>query len=189
MKNCPNVEVNYSKSGKFSTEIAQDWFKKVFRQELNDHRNQQSKIVLILDAWTGQGKNAELEKYTQPLDLYFFRQYKILVKNLTEACRDYHFKDNSVAKPKNRYFIMRLHCVCYNQIQHERFQRMWRYAWREAGFELETPHTHFENLNEILVKPVIEDNEARCTAHNDIPLIKCVYCYQITKLYGKGTPS
>lgn len=182
---CPNIAVTATTSGKFTTKVMQDWFSDVFAEDL------QPRTVLLLDAWTGQGSNAQLEtlvenveiaylpklstRYIQPLDVYFFRQYKILARNITEVCRDSHFSDNSVAKPENRYFIMKLQCICFNQVSHPRFTRMWRYAWQKPGYDLEERVEEFECLNQILINPT-RARDAKCDEHDDFPIIKCVYC-------------
>lgn len=117
-------------------------------------------------------------RYIQPLDVYFFRQYKILAKNITENCKDSHFSDNLVANPGNKCFIMKLQCVCFNQVSHPRFQRMWRYAWQKPGYEVKERVEEFESLNQVLINPTKVRN-AKCKKHDDFPILKCVYCEEL----------
>ena len=83
---CKNIKVTCSTSGKFTTTIMQYWFNHIFLQDVSEES------MLILDAWSGQGETAELRshnlsieyitrgatKYIQPLDVYFFRQYRVV---------------------------------------------------------------------------------------------------------------
>lgn len=62
---CPNIDVTATTSGKFTTKVMQDWFSGVFVQNL------QPKTVLLLDAWTGQGSNAQLESLVQNVEVVY----------------------------------------------------------------------------------------------------------------------
>ena len=184
LSTCRNVRVACSKSGKFSKSIMQEWFNQVFLLDKGDDPS-----LLILDSWSGQGPSAELEasnlmidyipkgatKYVQPLDVYFFRQYKLLVKNIVEHCRDAYFRNETTVKPSNRFFVIKLHSFCFNQLHHPRFSRMWMYAWQEAGYHFGEPILTFENVIEILLVHR-RSREAKCNAHAEFPIVKCVYC-------------
>lgn len=181
---CSNIAVTCSSSGKFSKTLMRDWFDRVFSQDVH------SESLLILDAWSGQGESAQLvlpdvsieyipdgaTKYIQPLDVYFFRQYKILIKNVVEACRDAYFSEESKVRPSCRYFIVRLHSLCLNQVSHPRFFNMWRYAWQKPGYVVDESVDSFEDLSEILLKP-LRQPDARCMTHDRLPLMRCVYCH------------
>ena len=183
LQSCSNVRVAASTSGKFTKRIMQDWFSEVFLQDVSDQS------ILILDAWSGQGPGASLSspnvlisyipegatKYVQPLDVYFFRQYKLLVKNVVEVCRELYLGGQCRIKPGNRYFIIRLHSVCFNQLSHPRFSRMWRYAWRKPGYTVDGESQPFENVIQILLSP-LNSPAAICSVHNMNPIFKCVYC-------------
>lgn len=183
LQSCTNVRVTASKSGKFTKRIMQNWFSETFLQDAPDQS------ILILDSWSGQGPKASLSspnviisyipegatKYVQPLDVYFFRQYKLLVKNVVEVCRDLYHGGQSRIKPGNRNFIIRLHSVCFNQLSHPRFSRMWQYAWRKPGYTVEESESAFENVIQILLNP-LNSPAAICTLHHMSPIFKCVYC-------------
>ena len=57
---------------------------------------------------------SETTKYAQPLDVYFFRQYKIYAKGII----DFTELRSSKMQPKfdDRFFIMKLNPVFYNQL-------------------------------------------------------------------------
>ena len=85
LRSCPNLRFACTKSGKFTTQIMQQWFNEVFLTDIKEQS------MLTTDAWAGQGPTAGLSspnstleyipkgatKYIQPLDVYFFRQHKI----------------------------------------------------------------------------------------------------------------
>ena len=183
LRSCPNVRVTCTKSGKFTTQLMQRWFSEVF---LTDAKEQS---MLIIDGWAGQGPTAGLSspnltleyipkgatKYIQPLDVYFFRQYKILVKNIIEQTRDSFFHDKTGLKPCDRFFIVKLHNLCFNQLQHPRFSPMLRYAWQKSGYDSDSIVESFENVFEILLKP-LKSRNAKSRNHDEFPIFKCVYC-------------
>lgn len=134
-------------------------------------------------------------QYIQPLDLYFFRQYKILIKDVTQLVRLRYFKwatDNQEAveecddliehpppgapiRPDNRFFIFRMHATCYNQMVHPDFWPMWRYAWQKGGFETEEPIQRFLNVKQALRDPA---HRKRCPC-GEHAFMKCLYCKDI----------
>ena len=182
---CKNVEVACSKSGKFTTQITKRWFTEVFAEDAEEDS------MLILDAWPGQGLNANLDlpgvsaayvspgatKFVQPLDVFFFRQYKILIKNVYEKCRDAFLDGESQDKPGNRFLTIKIHRVCYNQLCHPRFSKMWKYAWQKALYDVDEPVSTFENLSEILLRP-LKSREVFCNKHSKVPILRCVYCHR-----------
>lgn len=180
---CPNVAVTSSTSGKFTKSIMQKWVNDVFLKDVTQ------KSLLILDSWPGQGPAANLTspnlsidyipkgatKEIQPLDVYFFRQYKILVKDLVAHCRDAFFNNPTNPKPCNRYFLIRLHSVCFNQLHHPKFTPMLRYAWQASGYYSDNSVNTFENVKEVLLNPV-KSRDAKCSVHQKLPVLKCAYC-------------
>ena len=92
------------------------------------------KTLLLQDSWTGQKdqelfnrkltepNNLEIKfipprttKYAQPLDVYFFRQYKLAVRCMQDAIRSTG-KAEAEEKLRSRIFIMKMHSVVYNQL-------------------------------------------------------------------------
>ena len=80
---------------------------------------------VLLEAFGG--KDVELKiilpktrKYTQPLDVYLFRQYKIYCKRITDFIKVR--SSNMQPKLYDRFFIMKLHSVIYNQVFYRSIQ-------------------------------------------------------------------
>ena len=42
-------------------------------------------------------------------------------------------------KLHNRFFIMKLHSVIYNQLSAEAYRPMIRYSWQKAGYDISEP--------------------------------------------------
>ena len=67
-------------------------------------------------------------KYAQPLDVYFFRQYKIYAKRITDFIK--LRSSNTQPKLHDRFFIMKLHSFAYNQLSAEAYRPVLRFAWQ-----------------------------------------------------------
>lgn len=178
---CHNVVATASKSGKLTSSLARTWFREVFAPDVDDH------TCLLLDSWTGQSDNAELRsdkdisilyipagatKYIQPLDVYFFRQYKLLIRFIEDLCRDRFFAEDHSPRPDSRYLHIKLHSVCYRQFQHDSFRPMIRYAWQKSGYQLDEQRILFKNATELLIKPAKRE-KCICGAS---AIIFCLYC-------------
>ena len=142
-----NIEYGCSTSGKMSTAPVLSWVRrpKVQQPELK------GASLLLLDSWPGQTDtglsarifgNRELNshtkitppnttKYCHPLNVYFFRQYKLFARRFQEIiCHD---EENSV-KLYDRVFIFKLHSLIYNQFSAPQSQHMLCYAWKASGY-------------------------------------------------------
>ena len=80
---------------------------------------------VLLEAFGGIDVNLKIippknTKYTQRLDVYFFRQYKIYVKRITDVINLRY--SNMQPKLNDRFFIMKLHSVIYNQLSAEAYR-------------------------------------------------------------------
>ena len=122
--------------------------------------------LLLLDSWSGQTDtglsarafgNRELNlhtkiippkttKYCQPLDVYFFRQYKLFARRIEENIR--HDKGNAV-RLHDRSFIFKLHSLIYNQLSAPQYQHMRRYAWEAIGYVSQDMPLPFRNVLDI----------------------------------------
>lgn len=150
VEKCGNVYVCCNTSGKCTKKLMKEWTEEVLNPDIS------GTTVLLLDSWTGQGEKANLDdsideetdfcikyipklttKYCQPLDVYFFRQYKKVAKDITEYVRDEFLRDQSKLKPNNRTFIIKLQSIIYNQLSSSIFRPTWQYAWQKAGYEIE----------------------------------------------------
>ena len=76
-------------------------------------------------------------KYAQPLDMYFFRQYKICAKRITDFIK--LRSSNTQPKLHDRFFIMKVNTVIYNQLPVEACRPMlhmaecWLRCWWTCG--------------------------------------------------------
>ena len=125
----------------------------LFLSVLNPHLS--TNILVLCGSWSGHkdenvlleafgGKDVDLKiippkttKYAQSLDVYFFRQYKIYAKRITDFIK----LRTSNMKPKlhDRFFLMKLHSVIYNQLSAEAHRPMLRYAWQSADYGIGEP--------------------------------------------------
>ena len=64
-------------------------------------------------------------KYAQPLDVFFFRLYKIYAKRITDFIK--LRSSNMQPKLHDNFFIMKLHSVIQNQLSAEAYRPMLRY--------------------------------------------------------------
>lgn len=138
VEQCENVFVRCNKSGKCTKQLMQEWTEEVLNPDIPET------TILLLDSWTGQGEKANLDdsidekidfrikyipklttKYCQPLDIYFFRQYKKVVKDITEYVRDQFLRNLSKLKPNDRTFIIELQYVVYNHLSSSIFRPTW----------------------------------------------------------------
>ena len=85
----------------------------------------------LLEASGGKGVDLKIippktTKYAQSLDVYLFRQYIIYAKSITDLIK---LRSNNL-QPKlhDRFFIMKLDSVIYNQLSAEAYRPMLRYA-------------------------------------------------------------
>lgn len=240
LKTCTNVIATATKSGKCTKEMVKIWYTEVFADDIEEDTvllldawtGQSDKIdyAYFLENKDDTGepttaneeKNVEIKylpksstQYIQPLDLYFFRQYKVLIKDITHFVRlrfvkwalmnpdeldleesenesenlPENRKESSLKKmksnnqasekaperPDNRYFIIRLHSICYNQMRHPIFYPMWRYAWQKGGYETSEPFQTFSNVRKALRAPA---HRVLCNCGTP-SFMKCLYCGQI----------
>lgn len=154
--------------------------------------------VIILDAWGGQkdvdyileelteqdfkeyirffGIPKHCTKFIQPLDVYFFRQYKIVIRKIVDYLRLFYFRLEVRDRPHCRDFIFRMHSLVYNQLCSEKFQPMLKYAWLKSGYGNMPSNYTFLNVNELLFsKKKLSD----CNECGKISFIKCSHCEKI----------
>ena len=136
---CPlNVFVDANVSGRITNEHLKTFFLSVLNPYLSTN------TLVLCGSWSGHkdeqvlleafgGKDVDLKiippkttKYTQPLDVYFFRQCKIYAKKLTVFIK--LRSSNMEPKLHGRFFIMKFLSVIYNQLSAEAYRPMFRYA-------------------------------------------------------------
>lgn len=106
--------------------------------------------LLLLDSWGGHSSDSLVEELSdrdifvlripprttgdlQPLDVQLFRQYKIFVKRVMEAAS----YEGILQQLTDRYGIMRMHSVIYNQFQAPIYRDMLLWAWRKTDPDFE----------------------------------------------------
>lgn len=137
------VRVLPSKSGKITKEILRYWFRDIY------FPNSGNDSILLLDALSTYRDRAEIDaekppdqnyqvitipggltSTTQPLDVFFNRQYKTFFKSLSMHIHTYREE----IKLHMRDTILKLHVLTHNQFRSPRFKDFIRYAWIKAGF-------------------------------------------------------
>lgn len=103
------------------------------------------KILLLANSWGGHSSDQHAEdllargifelripKHTtarlQPLDVQVFRQYKIFVKRITEAASHLGIVQQVI----DRYGIIRMHSVIWDQLHAPVYRDMLLWAWRNT---------------------------------------------------------
>ena len=79
--------------------------------------------------------------------MYFFRQYKIYSKRLTDFIK--LRSNNMQPKFESRFFIMKSHSAIYNQLSAESYRPMLRYAWQNAGYNTGEPVDNFTSIIDV----------------------------------------
>lgn len=181
--------VEASKSGKMTNAHADSWLENCFQVDVNENK---AETLLLLDAWSGHKHMTTNDagqltikmlpksttRFCQPLDVYFFRQYKIVAKKIVSTVRRKYLLEETTIKPNNRAFNIKMHAVVYNQLQSPLFRKMILYAWRKSGYEIDmedfSPQT-FENVKDLL----FSFRNQICEASNECELpalIQCSHC-------------
>lgn len=137
------IYVVASKSGKVTKPIVEEWFLNVY------FKNAGPKSCLLADALTTYNDRSEIDRkkpdnieyemhilpkgstgVIQPLDVYFFRQYKAFTRrtsdhiDLNDFGIDLHLRDN----------ILKLQTLVHNQFRSPRFKNFIQYAWYKCGY-------------------------------------------------------
>ena len=138
-KKPPNVVLASSTSGKMSKATLRGWISECLNPIIT------GPSLLLQDSWGAQKDETlfngylsnpsyitiktippKATKYVQPLDAYFFLQYKILAIKLTDPLR-------GSEKPRDR-IIMKMHSFIYNQLSADVSRPMILFAWQRSGY-------------------------------------------------------
>jgi len=181
-----NIIVTCTTSGKLTKSSLGFWVSSCLDPIVND------KTLLLQDSWTTQGdrevydrnlKNSSLlqietippkaTRYIQPLDVYFFRQYKIMVRRFQDDVRC-SATQSALTRLNDRVFIMQMHSFVYNQLSSSRFRHMLLYAWKASGYSIDEPLSSFENVLEVCFRDIFED----CSVNqcSSMAFIRCSHC-------------
>lgn len=133
LKQRSNISVDCSKSGKLGKEHLKTWFEKVY------FPNSPEKSLLLVDSWNVY-KNRELINsvkpenkslsiltippkttgFCQPLDKYFFRQYKVYCRKISDMV----LLGSYNVDLHNRNEIIKMHSLVHNQFSSPRFEKL-----------------------------------------------------------------
>lgn len=178
-----NLQIECTQSGKLNKPQLLSWMKNCMAKDFQLG----SKSLLLLDSWGTHKDEDSLKakckkdfdimiipksttKYIQPCDVFFFRQYKIIVKRIQEIIRKVYFEEESV-KPHNREFILKMHSLVYNQLSSNLFNPMIQFAWIKSGYSDRLEDFTFENTKQIMFSN-IED----CYICETIGFLVCSHC-------------
>lgn len=135
-----NIYVTSSKSGKLDKSIMRDWINIVLRPVCNCEET-----AILYDSWAGQRDESLYEdipgircfqipphttQWIQPLDNYFFRQYKIIRRRIFDRV----LLDETCLDLKQRQNVLNMHSQIYNQLQAPCFAPMLQYSWFSCGY-------------------------------------------------------
>ena len=160
----------------------------LFLSVLNTHLSTNS--LILCGSWSGHkdeqvllegfgGKDVDLKiippkttKYAQPLDVYFFRQYKIYSKRITDFIK--LRSSNMQPKLHDRFFIMKLHSVIYIQLPTEECKRMLRYAWQNTGYDIGETVDNFTSVIDVAFSTDIIEYAVMTCDH--LAFLDCAFC-------------
>lgn len=181
MKRPNNLYIRCSKSGLVTKKLMNEWFIQLFLQgfplekhllcdslstykntdEINALKpaNQKYQLHFIPPGTTG---------FVQPLDVFFFRQWKTFVKKIT----DHVIMENCETQLYQRDSILVLQSLVHNQFSCPRFQPFIRQLWIKAGYV--STVEDFEHPIDVCFRTI-----SKCSEDCDeSPLIRCAWCYK-----------
>ena len=177
----PNVILVSSKSGKLTKYLVKQYCSEALLPFMDDS------FVLLYDSWSGQVDNSLYEEVLpedsclrlqippkttatiQPCDVFFFQQWKILVKHMFKRvaldCLDYdlHSRNNTI----------KLQSLVHNQLSSIKFSPMIKYAWYKCGYLSERPETFAGVLEVCFNYPVTSCTHDNCETTF---FIRCSWC-------------
>ena len=179
-----NLYIEASKSGKMEKAHMISFRDNIFKPEI------QHKALILLDSWTGQTSSDAIQieskcvtlaslppkttKYCQPLDVYFFRQYKLFDRRITDYLRARNTYYDTSLQLASRKFIMRKHSAIYDQFCSPKFSSMLLYAWKSAGYNIGCHIESFKNVYDICFQSAHGD--CCILGCDEYPIIKCSWC-------------
>jgi hypothetical protein len=138
-----NIHVSCSKSGKLTKTHIQYWAENVLSPSVSED------CLLLLDSWSGQTdpsiyddifienitcKQMQIPPKTtgdiQPLDRYFFRQWKYFKQNIYDRVSIDQINIDICC----RNCILKMHSLIHNQLSAKTFSPMIKYSWYSSGY-------------------------------------------------------
>ena len=177
-----NVVITCSKSGKLTSSLVAYWRDKCLVPSLD------KKCLLLSDSYSGQNDPKLYEEINsksiqrimipknttcdiQPLDRYFNRQMKILIKRI------YHHDaieqiDNNLWKRNN---IIKSTSRVHNQLSARVFNDMIQYSWYCSGYTNLNP-SPFQNVLQVCFAKVTSIEECQESSYDETAFIDCSIC-------------
>ena len=176
--NAKNIVLTCSKSGKLSASLVTYWRDRCFIPNLR------AKTILLVDSLPHQInpdiykdlKNFEYRvippkttTFIQPLDVYYNRQHKKIVRRIYDHVR----LDQIDVNLSERNNLIKLQSLAHSQMCSKVFRPMIQYAWFKSRFTNHDP-SPFENVKQVCFT-FQTDN---CSDMNcfDGPMIRCSWC-------------
>lgn len=177
-----NIIIKCSKSGKSTKEIAGEYL-----QTIKEYIGNEKGIVL-LDQWSGQTDcdlffskmgchvqpiffPPQTTQYLQPLDVYFFHDYKYFIKRMAEYCATHQNICGEVDLTQ-RESIIQMHEVAYNQLCSPTFDEMRCYAFEKSLFRSTNPV--FRTVKQVCFSM----DSATCSNCVTPSFIVCAWCWK-----------
>ena len=175
---CRNVKVACSTSGKFDAALLDNWIA-MFKEDNNINYESSEKSMLIWDDFSPQRSKrhdihgsfttevipAKTTRFCQPLDARFNLQYKIFYKTL--------FNELKYLVNIDRYYIIKLNSIIYNQLSHQVFADLVKFCWSVCGYQ-STALNGIHNFKN--VKSICFTSLEKCSNCENHAAMKCVYC-------------
>lgn len=173
----PGVFVTCSRSGKVEKNILREWTRLCLTPCVD------TKACLVVDSFSSHkatelfripGKEVTVRilpegstSFLQPLDVYFFHQWKDFAKRFSERV----ILDALPVNLHERKTIITLHGLIWNQFRAPIFNNMIRFAWKKSGFSVECEM--FDPIERVLFDVADEKCSKNC---NVSAFIQCSYC-------------
>ena len=180
-----NIHVTCSKSGKLTKTHIHYWAEQVL------HPSVSKNCLLLFDSWSGQTDPSNYDgiftdditcermqipaKTTgdiQPLDRYFFRQWKYFKQKICDRIAI----DRVNIDITSRNNVLKMHSLIHNQLSAAKFSPMIKYAWFSTGYLLTDPGP-FENVQDVCFS--FDEDFCSMSTCNDYSFISCSYCNSI----------
>lgn len=179
MKRPNNLYIRCSKSGLVTKKLMNEWFIQLFLQGFPQEKHllcdslSTYKNTNEIDALKPANQRYQLHfippgttGFVQPLDVFFFRQWKTFVKKIT----DYVIMEDCDIQLFQRDNLLILQSLVHNQFCCPRFQPFIRQSWMKAGYV--STVEEFEHPIDVCYR-----NLSKCSEDcANSPLLRCSWC-------------
>jgi hypothetical protein len=173
-----NLCVVSTKSGLLTAALEKRWMKEVFLPKADNCS------LLLVDSWSGYKQSIEDQEVKdklyikvippkttgqlQPLDVFFNRQFKSFIRQLSDHIRKHHC-DFVLSTRVN---IAKLISLIHYQFMAPRFNDFIRYAWHASGYKNERPN-NFQTPPQYCLEEFPPNSKCKCSK---LCMIRCAYC-------------